>query len=101
MLAAFVPHAMTEPTAAEVAAARSIEPASPCLQCGACCSAFRVSFYWAEAAELPQRYVEQVNPWYACMVGTNNAAPRCAALEGEIGGAVGLPRLRVAAAGLP
>lgn len=63
---------------------------NPCLDCGACCATFRVSFYWAEADErgLPDKLIEQVNPWYACMAGTNRSSPRCVALEGRIGATV-------------
>jgi Fe-S-cluster containining protein len=70
------------------------EPAgdSDCRRCGACCAAFRVSFYWAEADALgiPDALVEQIGPWYACMAGSNANAvtPRCHALAGEIGKAV-------------
>lgn len=58
-----------------------------CQECGACCVTYRVSFYWAEAASLglPDTLVEQMGPFYACMAGTNRAAPRCAALEGKVG----------------
>jgi Fe-S-cluster containining protein len=58
-----------------------------CQQCGACCAAFRVSFYWAEAPqrELPAELVEKVSPHLACMVGTNQSEPRCRALSGEVG----------------
>ena len=61
-----------------------------CRRCGACCAAFRVSFYWAgaEAFALPASLVEQISPWYACMVGSNAALPRCQALEGEVGRSV-------------
>ena len=61
--------------------------ANPCLDCGACCASFRVSFYWseAEARGLPAEMTEQVNAWFSCMAGTNCAAPHCAALEGEVG----------------
>jgi uncharacterized protein len=64
---------------------------NPCLACGACCAAYRVSFYWAEAEAigLPDSLVEQVSAFHACMAGTNQADPRCAALTGEIGGQVG------------
>ena len=36
--------------------------ANPCLDCGACCASFRVSFYWseAEARGLPAEMTEQV-----------------------------------------
>jgi uncharacterized protein len=61
-----------------------------CQQCGACCACFRVSFYWSEAAErgLPDAAVEQVAPLMACMAGSNDADPRCRALEGRIGESV-------------
>jgi Fe-S-cluster containining protein len=63
---------------------------NPCLDCGACCVTYRVSFYWAEAEALglPEPLVEQVNAFYACMAGTNQPRPRCQALTGEIGSAV-------------
>ncbi len=64
---------------------------SPCISCGACCAAFRVSFYWAEAdiLGLPPALVEAVNPHFSCMAGTNAAVPRCQALQGEVGELVG------------
>ena len=65
---------------------------NPCISCGACCAYFRVSFYWAESAEaggkVPQALTEQVTPFLSCMQGTNARAPRCVALEGEIGKSV-------------
>jgi Fe-S-cluster containining protein len=66
------------------------ESANPCLDCGACCAAFRVSFYWAEAEErgLPEALTEPVQRWFACMAGTNQPRPRCVALQGEVGGPV-------------
>lgn len=64
---------------------------NPCISCGACCVTYRVSFYWAEAEALglPEQLVEQLNPFYACMAGTNDVSPRCQALDGEIGSSVG------------
>jgi uncharacterized protein len=63
--------------------------ASPdaCLSCGACCTYFRVSFYWAEAEalDMPTDYVEPLTPVYSCMKGTNQKNPRCVALQGTIG----------------
>jgi Fe-S-cluster containining protein len=58
-----------------------------CQQCGACCAFFRVSFYWAEAAQrrLPDSCIEQLNAHLASMAGTNQPAPRCRALQGEVG----------------
>lgn len=64
--------------------------ANPCMQCGACCAHFRVSFYWAEALErgLPPAFYEALTPTLACMTGTNQPAPRCIALEGQVGSQV-------------
>ncbi|MDD3355207.1 YkgJ family cysteine cluster protein [Zoogloea sp.] len=61
--------------------------ANPCLDCGACCAYFRISFYWseAEANGLPPELTEKVNPWLSCMAGTSQRRPRCIALGGEIG----------------
>jgi len=65
---------------------------SPCLNCGACCAFFRVSFYWGEvqsaAGLVPDNLTEQVSPHRSCMQGTNTAEPRCAALLGNIGSPV-------------
>lgn len=63
---------------------------NPCLQCGACCATYRVSFYWAEAAErgLPESLTGKASPWHACMAGTEKTEPRCHALIGTIGKAV-------------
>ncbi|OYU25884.1 MAG: zinc/iron-chelating domain-containing protein [Burkholderiales bacterium PBB2] len=58
---------------------------SPCQACGACCASFRVSFYWAEAADLASRWVEPLTPHLSCMAGTNRKSPRCEALAGELG----------------
>jgi hypothetical protein len=64
------------------------EKAAVCRRCGACCATYRVSFYWAEAEAcgLPEQLVERINDFYACMTGSNAVVPRCAALEGEVGG---------------
>ena len=59
-----------------------------CTHCGACCATFRVSFYWAEGEALPPTYTEPLTPVYACMAGTNQAQPKCIALQGEVGRAV-------------
>ena len=62
-------------------------PNNPCLSCGACCAAFRVSFHWVETpVALDARLVERVDGRHLCMAGTNAASPRCVALEGEVGG---------------
>lgn len=64
---------------------------NPCLSCGACCAHYRVSFYWAEAGPdgpVPEDLTTQITPSRVAMRGTDRSAPRCIALEGEIGAAV-------------
>lgn len=63
---------------------------SPCLTCGACCSSFRVSFYWAEADDspggtVPAELTNSLPPSRRCMKGTDTYAPRCIALQGTVG----------------
>src|ERR1700744_2023272 len=61
---------------------------NPCLSCGACCAAFRVSFHWIEAPPaLDSGLIERVDAQHLCMAGTNSASPRCIALRGEVGDA--------------
>ena len=64
--------------------------AGSCQQCGACCAAFRVSFYWAEVQPpgVPHHFTERISPHINCMAGTNGGAPRCIALDGSVGAAV-------------
>ncbi len=62
----------------------------PCQTCGACCSYYRVSFYWGEADEdmggcVPPELTESVTDFFSCMRGTNQLNPRCTALEGRVG----------------
>jgi Fe-S-cluster containining protein len=64
-----------------------------CQRCGACCHAFRVSFYWAEADDAPGGTVpvaltEPVSPHLRCMRGTGTKPPRCVALQGQVGASV-------------
>lgn len=65
---------------------------NPCLSCGACCSFFRVSFYWAEAqcggGTVPDQLTEQINLHKSCMLGTNQIPSRCFALLGDVGSEV-------------
>ncbi|GAB4058074.1 YkgJ family cysteine cluster protein [Uliginosibacterium sediminicola] len=63
---------------------------NPCIRCGACCSHFRVSFYWGEADDapggcVPAALTTQVTPHLRAMCGTHPHAVRCVALEGELG----------------
>lgn len=64
-----------------------------CTSCGACCAAYRVSFYCGETDEfpggnVPSGLVEQVTSVMACMRGTAAQPPRCIALQGEVGKSV-------------
>lgn len=63
---------------------------NPCLDCGICCTHFRISFYWGEADDAPGGFVpaamtEKLNPFMRCMKGSNDANRRCSALEGTLG----------------
>jgi hypothetical protein len=72
------------------AAGATARPCNPCLTCGACCAAFRVSFYWSEAGPeagglTPAELSVKLTPHHAAMRGTDKTPPRCVALEGEVG----------------
>ena len=61
-----------------------------CVDCGACCATFRVSFYWAESdpfagGSVPAELTTKISPNLVSMAGTNQPDPRCVALTGEIG----------------
>ncbi|HWD32582.1 YkgJ family cysteine cluster protein [Pseudomonas caricapapayae] len=62
---------------------------NPCLNCGACCGFFRVSFFWGECQSsgglVPDDLVVQINPTRVAMIGTDSKPCRCISLEGEIG----------------
>lgn len=66
---------------------------SICQTCGACCAAFRVDFHPAELAGgafpwgrgVAREITVPVTANIVRMCGTDDAAPRCAALEGEVG----------------
>lgn len=62
---------------------------NPCLECGACCSSYRVSFYWAETGGdvrgVPIELTGQLTHHRAFMLGTNSSKPRCIALMGIVG----------------
>ena len=64
-----------------------------CLSCGACCAAFRVDFNRADLATAASAGVpvELTVPLTATLVrmrGTDEAPPRCVALDGEVGKSV-------------
>jgi len=66
---------------------------NPCLECGACCAHYRVSFHWSETERFlggatPSELTTRVTPHRVAMRGTEGAAPRCTVLEGRIGRAV-------------
>jgi uncharacterized protein len=61
-----------------------------CQTCGACCAAYRVSFYWAEADDAPGGTVpvaltQRLSPHLRCLQGTNARPVRCVALRGVVG----------------
>ena len=66
---------------------------SACVSCGACCAAFRVSFYWAQTTahpdgQVPQALTLPISPHLVAMRGTERQPVRCIALQGDIGRAV-------------
>jgi len=65
---------------------------NPCLSCGACCAAFRVSFDRAELDEeggrVPAGPVDYENDVLCRLRGTDYLKPRCIALVGTIGSRV-------------
>lgn len=61
-----------------------------CIECGACCASFRVSFYWGEATAhehgtVPLELTTPISPHHVCMKGTEQKPVSCIALEGEVG----------------
>ena len=64
-----------------------------CLSCGACCAAFRVDFHRADLATsetvgVPEALTVPLTATLVRMRGTDEAPPRCIALEGDVGSAV-------------
>lgn len=62
----------------------------PCLNCGACCAQFRVSLHWSETAAdlggvVPITLTDALRQHERVMKGTSQKAPRCIALDAEIG----------------
>lgn len=71
----------------------SEKPHWDCQTCGACCAAFRVSFYWAETdahpqGQVPQAMTASISPHHVAMRGTETNPVRCIALCGEVGQSV-------------
>lgn len=65
---------------------------NPCLNCGACCAHFRVSFFWGECqsagGSVPDDQVVLITPQRVAMRGTESKPVRCTALRGEVGAGV-------------
>lgn len=62
---------------------------NPCLNCGVCCSHFRISFYFGETDTfcdngVPESMVSYLTPKLCCMKGTEAGNQRCIALIGEL-----------------
>lgn len=80
---------------AEVMADRNPSTQSVCEHCGACCASYRVDFHPSELAQtvggagVPAEMAIALTPKLMRMKGTDDAAPRCVALQGEIGCQVG------------
>jgi len=65
-------------------------PDLACLSCGACCAAFRVDFHPDDLASsekpgVPESMTIRLLPNLMRMRGTDEAPPRCIALDGEVG----------------
>ncbi len=62
---------------------------NPCIECGACCAAFRVDFAREElqscGGSVPDGLAVELNDSLARMRGTDHLKPRCAALVGTVG----------------
>lgn len=68
----------------------NIDAPTPCIECGACCASFRVSFYWGETdaapgGTVPSTLTTVVSPHRVAMRGTEKNPVRCIALEGTVG----------------
>lgn len=61
----------------------------PCLQCGACCAFFRVSFHWSETLleshGVPVGLTQELSPYVNAMLGTDQLNPICISLRGVVG----------------
>jgi Fe-S-cluster containining protein len=66
------------------------EMVNPCMSCGACCVAYRASFYWAEGDDtmeggVPVHLTVNVNAFRRAMRRTNSQDQHCIALHGILG----------------
>jgi Fe-S-cluster containining protein len=66
-----------------------VEAVHPCLECGACCAAYRVDFsgheLQAAGGSVPDGLAVEVTASTWRMRGTDHSPPRCAALTGKVG----------------
>ena len=67
-----------------------MHPCLACGACGACCAHFRISLHWSEAEPglgglVPIDLTDPLRRLERVMRGTSQAAPRCVALDAEIG----------------
>ncbi len=65
------------------------DDSNPCIECGACCNHFRISFYFGELdyhqnGFVPSELTSKINDYFACMKGTETGG-RCTALQGNPG----------------
>lgn len=80
----------TAPAASARSAVISSRMSHPCLTCGACCAAYRVSMHWSEAepslgGQVPVELTETLGAHQRCMRGTWAERPHCIALDGTVG----------------
>jgi uncharacterized protein len=67
---------------------------NPCINCGACCAYFRVSFHWSEAdaflgGKVPEQHTTPIlGTQRIAMKGTGVKGCSCVCLEGNIGQSV-------------
>lgn len=69
------------------------EVSNPCLECGACCAYYRVTFHWSEGDDatvggVPVSLTEDWDSHRRVMHGTAARPVRCVALQGNVGSAV-------------
>ncbi len=82
----------TEAKDGEIWSDMSSNENNPCLNCGACCDHFRISFYQGELKSMggyvPDEKVISLTPFRAVMKGTESGG-RCSCLIGEVGKSIG------------
>lgn len=78
---------MIKTESGEVWANMSNDASNPCIDCGACCEHFRISFYQGELQSMggvvPDDLAVQLTPFMAVMKGTEKGCGKCVALSEE------------------